>query len=152
MSIAQFQLCLEPSFPNQGSWRIMRVAERRLKGQCHPWWGPKRVMSIFLLKVCQKWRRSVVGYFEDIEGHVYPWCYKISCLSPRKLPWKFCVNILFQRVSRLGDLSWGYLEDVECSREETWSTGKSITSLMTLFDPKEDTLIFLFLYHYCKCV
>ena len=36
----------------------------------------------------------------------------------------------------------GVLEDVKCSRPDTWRTGSTLISWMTLFEPKEDILKF----------
>ena len=40
----------------------------------------------------------------------------------------------------MGGPSWGYLENIEVSGQDTWMTGSSLMSWITLFDPREDTL------------
>ena len=114
--LAQLLVHQEPSFPNEGTSRMMLVPDRRLGGQGNPW--------------CHGW----------------------PCLTQRKIPWKFCVDIFIKSVTRMGGPSWGYLKNVECSWLETLRTGSSLKSWMTLFDPKEDTLKVLCWYLYYKCV
>ena len=55
--ISLLEVCQEWGVLHGGTWRTLRVPERRLGGRGHPW--------------CPGW----------------------SCLTPRKIPWKFCVDI-----------------------------------------------------------
>ena len=116
---------------------------------------PESFVSISSLEVCQEcgvlhgsaWRRLMV--LERIigwQGNL--WCHGLPCLTSRKIPWKFSVNIFIRSVSRMGDSSWGYLEDNDGSWEETWRSKSSMMSWVTMFDPKEDTLKVLFWYLY----
>ena len=40
----------------------------------------------------------------------YPWCHELPCLTTRKLPWMFCVNIFIRSVLRMGG-TWRMLRD-----------------------------------------
>ena len=84
--ISLLEVCQEGGVKKGGTWRTLRVPDRRLGGQGHPWY------------------------------HGWP------ILTLRKIPWKFCVDIFIRSVSRMGGPSWGYLEDVDGSWQETWRT------------------------------
>ena len=107
----------------------------------------ERFMLISLLEVCQEWGVKNGGTLRTLRvpdqrlgGQGHPWCHVWSCLTPRKIPWKFHGDIFIRSVSRMEGPSWGYLEDVEGSWPETWMTESSLMSWMILFDPKEYTL------------
>ena len=76
-------------------------------------------------------------------GHGHSWCHEWCFFTPRKIPWKFCVDISIRSVSRRGVLggSWGALiRDME---------DRVILDVMDhIFYPKEDTLKVLCLYLY----
>ena len=76
-------------------------------------------------------------------GQGHPLCCGWPCLTQRKIPWKFHVDIFITSVSRMGDPSWGYFEDIQGSWKETWRTGSSLRSLMYLVDPKNHILSFV---------
>ena len=115
---------------------------------------PENFVLISLLEV-----RQEGGYLEDIEGS-WPETWRtesfltswIIFFTPRKIPWKFRVDISIRSVSRMGGQEGGYLEDVNGSWPETWRSGSSLTSWMMMFDPKEDTLKVSCWYLYGKCV
>ena len=108
---------------------------------------PESFVSISSLKVYQEggllysgtWRKLRIPD-SRLGGQSHPWCHGWPCLTPMKIPWKFYVDIVTRRVSRMGGPSWGYLEDVEGSWLETWRTGTSLMSWMTLVDPKDPIL------------
>ena len=102
--ISLLEVCQEWGFLHGGTWRRLRVPDRRLGGQCHPW------------------------------RHGWP------CLTPRKIPWKFCVGTFIRSVSRMGGPAWRYLEDTDGSWQVTWMTESSLMSRITMFDPYEDIL------------
>ena len=105
-SISSLEMCQERGVLHGGTWRTLRVPDRKLGGQSHPW--------------CHGW----------------------PCMTQRNIPWMFHVDIFIRSVSRMGCHSFGYLVDVEGSWQETWKTGSSFMSWMTLFALKEDTLKF----------
>ena len=79
-------------------------------------------------------------------GQSHSWRHEWCSFTPRKIPWKFRVDISIRSVSRRGDQEGGYLEDVEGSWPETWKTGSYLTSWMMFFYPKEYTLKILSWY------
>ena len=107
----------------------------------------ERFMLIYLLEVCQEygvlhganWRTLRVPDWR-LGGQGHPWCHGWSYFGPRKIPWKFRVDIFIRRVSRMGGPSWGYLEDVEGSWLETLRTGSSLMIWMCLVHPKDHIL------------
>jgi hypothetical protein len=116
---------------------------------------PKIFVLISLFEVFQEWESKKGGNwrtfrFPDwrLEGQGHHWCQVWSCLTLRKRPWKFCIDIFIRSVSGMGGQEWGYLEDVEGSWLETWRTGSSIMLWMIYFDPKEDTLHLMCWYLY----
>ena len=70
-------------------------------------------------------------------GLGHSWHHEWCLFSPRKIPRKFYVDISIGSVSGRGGQEGGYLEDVEGSWPETWRTGSSLTTWMTLGDPKD---------------
>ena len=77
---------------------------------------PESFVSISSLEVCQEcgvlhgsaWRRLMV--LERIigwQGNL--WCHGLQCLTPKKIPWKFRVNIFIRSVSRMGGSFMGVL-------------------------------------------
>ena len=116
MLISLLEACKEWGIKKGGTWRTVRVSDRRHGGQGHSW--------------------------------RHEWCF----FTPRKIAWKFCVDISIRSVSRMGGQEGGYLEDVDGSWPETWRSGSSLTSWMMMFDPKEDTLKVSCWYLYGKCV
>ena len=59
------------------------------------------------------------GDFKD-RGH--SWHHEWSFFTPRKIPWKFCADIAIRSVSGRGGQEGGYLDDIEGSWSEKWST------------------------------
>ena len=108
---------------------------------------PESFVLISLIEVCQEWGVLRGGTWRTLrvpdrrlweQGH--SWCHQRPCFTQRKIPWKFCVDILIRSVLRMGGPSWGYLGDVKGSWQRTWMTGSSLMSWMILFYPKEDTM------------
>ena len=52
------------------------------------------------------WRTLRVSDWR-LGGKGHPWCHRLSCLTPRKISWKFCVDIFIRSVSRRGVLHGG---------------------------------------------
>ena len=116
-------------------------------------------MSKSLLEVSQEWGVLNWGTWRTLRvpdsilgGQGHPWCHGWPYLTQRKIPWKFCVDNFIISVTRIGGPSWGYLDNVEGSWQDTWRTGSFSMSWMTLFCPKEDTLKVSCWYLYYKCV
>ena len=110
--LSLLEVCQEWGVLNECTWRTLRVPDRRLGGQGHPW----------------------------LHGR--------PCLAPRKILWKFHVNIFIGSVSRIGSPSWGYLEDIEGSWQVAWRTRPSLTTWMYLVDSKHHILKVLCQYLY----
>ena len=96
---------------------------------------PEIFILIPLLEVCQEGGVKKVGTWRTfrvpdlrLRGQAHPWCHRWSCLTLRKIPWKFCVDIFIRSVSRMEGQKGGYLEDVEGSCLETWRRGSSLMS------------------------
>ena len=78
MSLAQLEVCQEPSFLNGGTWRMMMVPERRLQGQVHQWcyvlpcFTPRKIPVKFHVDIFIRSLSIMVGpswgYLEDIDG------------------------------------------------------------------------------------
>ena len=101
---------------HMGTWRPLRDPDKRLWGQGHPWchgW------SYFTLRnipwtMCEDisngscvrkggqeggtWRTLSVPDW-SFRRHGHSWCHGDLILPPRKLPWKFCVDIFIRSVS-----------------------------------------------------
>ena len=140
-----------------GTWRTLKVPDWRLGGQGHPWcnrWSCltlrkipwKFRVDIFIISVSRMgvkkggtWR-TLRGPDRRFGGQGHPWCHRWSCLTLRKILWKFRVDIFIRSVSRMGGQEGGYLEEVEGSWPENWRTGSSLMLWMIFFYPKEDTL------------
>ena len=75
-----------------------------------------------------------------LRGHGHSWCLGWSYFTPRKIPWKFLVDIFITSASGMGVLEGGYLEDIEGSWLEAWRTLIFLMLWMILLYPKEDTL------------
>ena len=139
------------------TWRTLMVPDRILGWQSHlrcqglPCLTPRKIpwkfLLISLLEVCQEWGVLCGGTWRTLrvpdrilgwQDHL--WCHGLPCLTPRKIPWKFCVNIFIRSVSRMEGPSWRYLEDVDGSWQKAWMTGSSLMSRITMFDLKKDTL------------
>ena len=104
---------------NGGTLRMLRVPDRRLGGQGYP---PIKVLD------------RIHGWQSHFWHHEWP------SFTPRKVPWKFCVDISIGSVSGRGGQEGVYLEDVEGTWPETWMTGSFLISWMMLFYPKNYTL------------
>ena len=84
---------------------------------------PESFVLISLFEVCQEWGvkngvtwRTLRVPGRRLVGQQHSWCHGWSCLTPMKIPWKFCVDIFIKSVSRMGVLGerWGFLtEDLE---------------------------------------
>ena len=61
-------------------------------------------------------------------------------------------NTMKVRCWGIGGQEGGYLEEFDIFWVETWRTGSSLASLMTLVDPKEETLKTFMFHLYGKCV
>ena len=79
---------------------------------------PESFMLISLSKVCQEWGVKIGGTWRTLRvpyrrlgGQGLLWCHEWSCLTLRKEPWKFRVDIFIRSVSRIGVLGgrWGFL-------------------------------------------
>ena len=64
-----------------------------------------RYPEIFMLKG-GTWRTLRVPDLW-LGGQSHPWCHKWSCLTLRKIHWKFCVDIFIKSVSRTGGQEGG---------------------------------------------
>ena len=84
-------------------------------------------------------------------GHGHSWCHEWCLFIPRKIPWKFRVDISIRSVSGRGGQEGGDLEDIEGSWLEIWRTWSFLTSWMMFFYPKEDTLKISCWYLNWKC-
>ena len=102
---------------------------------------PESFVTISSLEVCQEWGDLHGGNWRMLrvldrrfwrQGH--PWCHGQPCLTQRKIPWKFRVNIFITNVSRMGGPSWEYMEDVEGSWQVNWRTGSSSMPRVNMFD------------------
>ena len=87
------------------------------------------------------------GYLEDIEGSWSEtwrtWLFLMSWmmfLYPKEDTRKVLCWYLYWKYVRKGGSKRGDLEDIEGSWQETWRTGSSLMSWMTLFDPKDHIL------------
>ena len=69
-------------------------------------------------------------------GHVCSWCHEWCSFTPRKLTWKFHVDISIRSASGRGGQEGMYLEDVEGSWPETWRTWLFLRSWMMFFSPQ----------------
>ena len=155
-SLSQLEVCQEPSFPNGGNCRTMMVPETIFEGQGHRWchglpcltsrkipW--KFYVDIFIRSVS---RREVLlgGTWKTKGSWLDTWRTGSSVMSsmilfyPKEDALKVSCSYLYWKCVKNGGPLWGYLEDVEGSWPETWRTGSSLISWMTLFDPKEDTV------------
>ena len=70
---------------------------------------PESFGLISLLEVCQEWGilHGVTGWTLRVSDRIlgwpnHLWCHGLPCLTPRKIPWKFCINIFIRIVSRRG--------------------------------------------------
>ena len=73
---------------------------------------PECFLLISLLEVCQEWGVLNGGTWRTLrvpdrilgwQGH--SWCHWWCLLTPKKIPWKFCVDIFFRSLSRMGVLN-----------------------------------------------
>ena len=110
--ISLMEVCRERGVKKWGTWRTLRVPDRRHGGQGHSW----RHESCFF--------------------------------TPRKIPWKFHVDISIGSVSGRGCQEGGYLEDIEGSWLAQWMTEWFLMSWMMFFYPKEHILKMSGPYHY----
>ena len=106
-------------------------------------------MLISVLEVCQEWGVKKGGTWRTLRvpdwrlgGQGHPWCQGWSYFTPRKIPWKFHVDIIIRNVSGRGCQEGGDLEDIEGSWPEIWRTGSSMTLWMYLVDPRDHILKF----------
>ena len=144
MLISLLEVCQEGGIKNGGTWRMLRVPDQTLRtGSFLTSWmtlvDPKedtlKFSCWYLYWKCVKKggsRRGVLGgHWGFLTGDLedsHPWCHKWYCLTLRKIPWKFRVDIFIKSVSRMGGQEGGYLEDVDGSWPETWRTGSSFMS------------------------
>ena len=152
-------MCQEGGVKKGGTWRMLRVPDRTHGGHGCSW----RPEWCFFTPMNIPWKFCVDSSIRSVSGrggvkkggtwrtlrvpdqrhggHSHSWRHEWCFFTPRKIPWKFCVDISIISVSRMGGgQEGGYLEDVEGSSPETWRTWLFLTSWMMFFDPKEDTL------------
>ena len=105
---------------------------------------PENFVLISQLEVCQErgfnkggtWRTlSPPDRTHGWQGHSWrnEWC----LFSPRKIPWKFCVDMSIGSVSGRRGKEGGFLEDIEGSWLETWRTWSFLMSWMIFFTPRK---------------
>ena len=99
------------------------------------------------LKVCQEPPRHhqwLGGYWGFLTGDMKvigdPCHHNCSLCWILDLCTKFQHSSMIRSVSRTNCPWWGYLEDAEGSWQETWRTGSSLLSWMTLVEPKDHIL------------
>ena len=107
-----------------------------------------KVLFLYLYwKYVRKGGGSRRGYLEDIEGSWSEtwrtWLFLMSWmmfLYSKEDTQKVLCWYLYWKYVRKGGSKRGDLEDIEGSWQETWRTGSSLMSWMTLFDPKDHIL------------
>ena len=123
MLISLLEVCQEGGVKKGGTWRTLRVPERRDEGHgcswCHEWcfFTPRKIawkfcVDIFIGSASGRggqeggtWRTLMVPD-RRLGGHGWSWRHEGCFFTPRKIAWKFRVDISIGSVS-----GRGYLED-----------------------------------------
>ena len=150
-------MCQAWGVKKEGSRRILRIPDQRLGPQgnswCHGWcyFTPRKIpwkccVDIFNgsvpgmgVKKRGIWRMFKVSE-QRLGGHGHSWCHWWSYFTPRKIPWKFCVDIFSRSVSGMRGQEGGYLENIEGSWLETWRIWSSLMLWMTFVYPEDHIL------------
>ena len=134
MLISLLEVCQEGGVKKGGTWRTLRVPDRRQWGYgyswCHEWcffslrkipW--KFCVDIFIGSMSGRggqkggtWRTLKVPD-RRLGGQGHPWCHGWPCLTPRIISWKFRV-VIFMFCEVINDLGVnGQLQTGETRRE-----------------------------------
>ena len=120
---------------------------------------PESFTLTYLLEECQEWGIKKGGTWRILRitnprlgGHGHSWCHGWSYFTPRKIPWKFLVDIFITSASGMGVQEGGYLENIEGYWLEAWWTWLFFMLWIILLYPKEDTLKVWCWYLYYKCI
>ena len=139
-SVAYWVLTFYSSIISFSEYKSVNQAIKNYWSNRNRW----KCLKVIQVKKSIKLERCQEGeYFEDIEGSWLEtwrtWSFLTSWMvffTPRKIPWKFCIDIPIRSVSG-GESRRVQMEDVEGSWRETWKTGSSLMTWMTLGDPKD---------------
>ena len=161
--ISQLEVCQEGGVKKEGTWMMLWFPDQRHGGDSCSWhheWCfltkgryPENLVLISQLEEGQEEGVKKGGAWRTLRvpdgrhgGLGHSWRHEWCFFTPRKIHWKFCVDISIGSVSGRGGQEGGYLEYVVGSWLEAWMSGSLPTSWVMFFYPKKNTMKILCWY------